>query len=179
MPDECAATMSLHRLSRVLTTRPRCPYRCSCRKRHLAPCSAGRGVRIDEGLMTMDGEALQKTAADHAEELPGAGLEHPFGPEWEVYKVRGKVFMLMTQVTGEPMVILKSAPEEAAALRHEHVEISPGYHMNKKHWITLEGGNTIDEALVKELVTDSYRLVVDGLARSQQPVDPHTYGRRA
>ncbi|MCX4706501.1 MmcQ/YjbR family DNA-binding protein [Streptomyces sp. NBC_01373] len=127
----------------------------------------------------MDGETLQKTAADCAEELPGAGLEHPFGPEWEVYKVRGKVFMLMTQVTGVPMVILKSAPDEAAALRHEHAEITPGYHMNKKHWITLEGGHTIDETLVKELVTDSYRLVVSRLAKSQQPVDPYTYGLRA
>ncbi len=130
-------------------------------------------------LMAMDGKTLQKTAADYAEELPQAGLEHPFGPEWEVYKVRGKVFMLMTQVTGEPLVILKSAPDEAAALRHEHVEITPGYHMNKKHWITLEGGDTIDETLVKELVTDSYRLVVSGLAKSRQPVDPHTYGRHA
>ncbi|MEU6181805.1 MmcQ/YjbR family DNA-binding protein [Streptomyces coeruleorubidus] len=126
----------------------------------------------------MDGEALQKTAADHAEGLPGAGLEHPFGPEWEVYKVRGKVFMLMTQVTGERMVILKSAPDEAAALRHEHTEITPGYHMNKKHWITLQGGNTIDGTLVKELVTDSYLRVVRGLPKSQQPVDPHAYGLR-
>lgn len=95
----------------------------------------------------MDGETLQRTAADYAEELPGAGLEHPFGPEWEVYKVHGKVVMLMTQVTGEPLVILKSAPDEAAALRHEHMEITPGYHMSKKHWITLEGGDTIDETL--------------------------------
>jgi predicted DNA-binding protein (MmcQ/YjbR family) len=130
-------------------------------------------------LMTMDGETLQKAAADCAEELPGAGVEHPFGPEWEVYKVRDKVFMLMTQVTGEPVVILKSAPDESAALRQEHEEITPGYHMNKKHWITLEGGNTVDETLVKELVTDSYRLVVGGLPKSRQPVDPHTYGRRA
>lgn len=147
-------------------TAPRALYRRS-----------GRRGSMKE-LMTMDGETLQKTAADCAEELPGAGLEHPFGPEWEVYKVRGKVFMLMTQVTGEPSVILKSAPDESAALRHEHVEITPGYHMNKRHWITLEGGDTVDETLVKELVTDSYRLVVSGLAKSRQPVDPHTYGRR-
>jgi predicted DNA-binding protein (MmcQ/YjbR family) len=33
------------------------------------------------------------------------------------------------------------------------VEITPGYHMNKKHWITLQGGNTLDETLVKKLVT--------------------------
>jgi predicted DNA-binding protein (MmcQ/YjbR family) len=129
--------------------------------------------------MTMDGETLQKTAADCAEGLPGAGLEHPFGPEWEVYKVRGKVFMLMTQVTGEPLVILKSAPDEATALRDKYAEITPGYHMNKKHWITLKGGKTIDETLVEELVTDSYLLVVSGLAKSRQPVDPHAYGLRS
>ncbi|MEU6228981.1 MmcQ/YjbR family DNA-binding protein [Streptomyces sp. NPDC047042] len=127
----------------------------------------------------MNGTALLKTAADHAEELPGAGLEHPFGPDWEVFKVRGKVFMLMTEVPGRPVVILKSDPGEARALREENEEITPGYHMNKKHWITLEGGDAIDEGLVKELVTESYRLVVGHLPKSEQPVDPHTYGRPA
>ncbi|MFF7645828.1 MmcQ/YjbR family DNA-binding protein [Streptomyces canus] len=127
----------------------------------------------------MNGTTLQKTAADRAEALPGSGLEHPFGPDWEVYKVRGKVFMLMTEVPGRPVVILKSDPGEARALREENADITPGYHMNKKHWITLEGGETIDEELVRELVTESYRLVVGQLPKSQQPVDPHTYGRRA
>ncbi|MER7566879.1 MmcQ/YjbR family DNA-binding protein [Streptomyces sp. NPDC048523] len=125
----------------------------------------------------MDGTTLLKTAAAHTEELPGSGLEHPFGPDWEVYKVRGKVFMLMTEVPGRPVVILKSDPGEAKALREENGDITPGYHMNKKHWITLEGGEDIDEALLKELVTESYRLVVAQLPKSQQPVDPHTYGR--
>ena len=58
----------------------------------------------------MNGPALHKTAADCAEELPGAQLEHPFGPAWEVYKVRAKVFMLMTEVPGRPVVILKGTP---------------------------------------------------------------------
>jgi predicted DNA-binding protein (MmcQ/YjbR family) len=127
----------------------------------------------------MNGASLLRTAADHADELPGSGLEHPFGPDWEVYKVRGKVFMLMTEVPGRPVVILKSDPGEAKALREENANITPGYHMNKKHWITLEGGDAIDRELVKELVTESYRLVVAQLPQSQQPVDPHTYGRRA
>lgn len=118
----------------------------------------------------MDGRTLQKAASNYAEKLPGSSLVHPFGPEWEVFKVRDKVFMLMTQVTGEPMVILKSLPEEAAALRHEFVEITPGYHMNKKHWITIRGGSTIGKRLVQELVTDSYRLVVAALPKSQQPI---------
>jgi predicted DNA-binding protein (MmcQ/YjbR family) len=127
----------------------------------------------------MNGTTLQKTAAACVEELPGSGLEHPFGPDWEVFKVRGKVFMLMTEVPGRPVVILKSDPAEAQALRAENTDITAGYHMNKKHWITLEGGDAIDKKLVKELVTESYLLVVAHLPKSQQPVDPHTYGRSA
>jgi predicted DNA-binding protein (MmcQ/YjbR family) len=48
--------------------------------------------------------------------------------------------------------------------------------MNKKHWITLEGGEGVDKELIRELVTDSYRLVVAHLSKAEQPVDPHTYG---
>ncbi|WP_312892749.1 MmcQ/YjbR family DNA-binding protein [Allostreptomyces psammosilenae] len=126
----------------------------------------------------MDGEALQEAARRHAEGLPAATLEHPFGPDWEVFKVRGKVFMLMTSVPGTPVVILKSEPGEAEALREAHADITPGYHMNKRHWITLAPGDSIDEELVEELVTDSYRLVVGNLRRSDQPVDPEGYGVR-
>ncbi|GAQ50443.1 MmcQ/YjbR family DNA-binding protein [Streptomyces acidiscabies] len=125
----------------------------------------------------MDGAEVQRLAAQYAEGLPGTVLEHPFGPEWDVHKVRGKVFMLVTEVTGEPMVILKSAPDDAVALRAQYAEITPGYHMNKKHWITLHGG-VLDEGLVEELVTDSYRLVVDRLPRAQRPVDPGAGGGR-
>jgi predicted DNA-binding protein (MmcQ/YjbR family) len=124
----------------------------------------------------MNESTLQKTAADCAEELPGARLEHPFGPDWEVFKVRGKVFMLMTEVPGRPVVILKADPDEAHALREHNSHITPGYHMNKKHWITLEAGEDVDETLVEELVTDSYLLVVAHLPKAEQPVDPHTYG---
>ena len=105
------------------------------------------------------------------EELPGANLEHPFGPDWEVFKVRGKVFMLMTEVPGRPVVILKADSGEAQALREHNSHITPGYHMNKKHWITLEGGTGVDEELVRELVTDSYLLVVSHLPKAEQPVD--------
>ena len=124
----------------------------------------------------MNGSTLQKTAADRAEELPGARQEHPFGPDWEVFKVRGKVFMLMTEVPGRPVLILKADPGEAHALRGQYSRITPGYHMNKRHWITVEGGEGVDEKLVEELVTDSYRLVVAHLPKPEQPVDPHTYG---
>ena len=127
----------------------------------------------------MNGTTLQKHAQSRADELPGANLEHPFGPDWEVYKVRGKVFMLLTAATGEPIVILKAAPADGEALRSAHADITPGYHMNKRHWITLSPGESIDKALVDELVTESYLLVVENLPRTERPVDPTTFGQKS
>ena len=91
--------------------------------------------------------------------------------------MRGKVFMLMTDVTGEPIVILKSDPEDGKALQEEYDAITPGYHMNKKHWITLNPSGDLPTQLVDELVTDSYLLVVENLPHAKRPVDPATFGR--
>lgn len=126
----------------------------------------------------MDGTTIQNLAAARTAELPGTHLEHPFGPDWEVFKVRGKVFMLHTCVTGEPIVIVKATPADGAALQEAFAEVTPGYHMNKRHWITLHPGDGIDAQLVEDLVTESYLLVVErNLPRAQRPVDPETFGQ--
>ncbi|MBT2500043.1 MmcQ/YjbR family DNA-binding protein [Agromyces sp. ISL-38] len=125
----------------------------------------------------MIGEELQQRARARVDELPGASLEHPFGPDWEVFKVRDKVFMLMTDVTGEPIVILKTDPEDGKALQEQHDDITPGYHMNKKHWITLHPSGDLQTQLIDDLVTDSYLLVVENLPHAKRPVDPATFGR--
>lgn len=123
-------------------------------------------------------ESIQQQAAARTNELPGAYLEHPFGPDWDVYKVRGKVFMLQTTTADEPMVTLKADPADAHALRAAYAQITAGYHMNKKHWITLHPGNGLDRQLVEDLVTDSYLLVIEhNVAKSKWPVDPHTFGQ--
>lgn len=125
------------------------------------------------------GRNQQDVAREMAEELPASTMGHPFGPEYEVFKVRGKVFMLLTEVPGDPIVVLKADPEDSQALRQEYDDITPGYHMNKKHWITLEPGQCLHQELVRELVIDSYRLVVDGLPQAEQPVDPESFGEAA
>jgi predicted DNA-binding protein (MmcQ/YjbR family) len=128
----------------------------------------------------MNGETIRKHATARAEELPGAYLDHPFGPEWDVFKVRGKVFMLQTRATGEPIVTLKARPADSAALREAYPQITPGYHMNKRHWITLNAGGAFDRQLVADLVTESYLLVVEkNLPKAQRPVDPDTFGQDA
>lgn len=126
----------------------------------------------------MRAEDLVITAAARADELPGAGRENPFGPEWDVYKVRGRVFLLIPlDDTGR--VTLKAHPDDAVALRETFADIVPGYHMNKRHWLTLLPGPSLEEDLVRELVTESYRLVVEKLPRAQRPVDPESFGRPA
>jgi predicted DNA-binding protein (MmcQ/YjbR family) len=110
-------------------------------------------------LITLETQELQKLADHVAVNLPGADLEHRLDPNWDLYKVNGKVFMLMTDLPGRPVVVLKADPDNAVALREQYAGITPGYHMNKKHWITVQGGGTVDENLVKQLVTDSYQLV--------------------
>jgi predicted DNA-binding protein (MmcQ/YjbR family) len=130
-------------------------------------------------LITVDARALQKVAGDCTADLPGTGVEHRLDPNWDLYKVRGKVFMLMTDLPGRPVVVLKADPDHAVALREQHADITPGYHMNKTHWITLEGGGTVDEKLVKELVTDSYQLVVGGLPKSERPAESGVEEHRA
>lgn len=120
---------------------------------------------------------LQERAAARAQKLPAAKLTHPFGPKWDVYKVRGKVFMLHTATTGEPIVILKATPSDSQSLQEASPGITPGYHMNKRHWITLHPNKGIDHQLIDDLVTESYLLVVSKLPKYQHPVDPVTFGQ--
>ncbi|MFF0550363.1 MmcQ/YjbR family DNA-binding protein [Streptomyces sp. NPDC004311] len=93
--------------------------------------------------------------------------EFPFTPETSVFKVLGKVFAL-SALDAEPLRInLKCEPEQAVRLREEHEAVAPGYHMNKRHWNTVTVGG-IPEALLRELVEDSYDLVVAGLPRAER-----------
>ncbi|GAB6857408.1 MmcQ/YjbR family DNA-binding protein [Microbacterium xylanilyticum] len=121
-------------------------------------------------------DVLQQWAAARAEELPGVTVDQPFGPEVDVYRVRERMFMAMSS-TGRTSVTLKAAPADAEALRETFPAIVPGYHMNKRHWITLGSDGSLEQDLVEELVTEAYRLVVAKLPRTQRPVDPEVFGR--
>ncbi|MFF4451332.1 MmcQ/YjbR family DNA-binding protein [Streptomyces goshikiensis] len=93
--------------------------------------------------------------------------EFPFTPQTSVFKVMGKVFAL-SALEAEPLKVnLKCEPELAVRLREEHAAIVPGYHMNKRHWNTVTVSE-LPDALVRELVEDSYDLVVAGLPRAER-----------
>ncbi|MEW2138602.1 MmcQ/YjbR family DNA-binding protein [Streptomyces sp. NPDC005409] len=93
--------------------------------------------------------------------------EFPFTPETSVFKVLGKVFALSALDAAPLKINLKCEPELAVRLRAEHEAIVPGWHMNKRHWntVTVDG---LPDAMVRELVEDSYDLVVAGLPRAER-----------
>ena len=115
-----------------------------------------------------DGTQLHKLAWHAALALAGAVQSNPFGPDYEVFKVSGKVFMMTTEVRGTPIVTLKCGPEEGLALREEIATVTAGYHMNKRHWISVGAGPKVTERLLEELVENAYLLVVDKLTRAER-----------
>ncbi|MEU6603544.1 MmcQ/YjbR family DNA-binding protein [Streptomyces shenzhenensis] len=95
--------------------------------------------------------------------------DFPFNPELSVFKVRGKLFAL-TSLEATPLTVnLKCGPEDAVRLRGEHPGlIVPGWHMNKRHWNTVTVDGALPDRLVRELIEDSYDLVVAGLPRAER-----------
>lgn len=112
---------------------------------------------------------LHKVAAAHAATLPLSAKEFPFGPEHEVYKVRGKVFLLLTILNDEPIITLKSDPEIGASLRSGFPTIQAGYHMNKVHWLSISDGERITKDFIEGLVEESYELVISTLPKYKRP----------
>ena len=100
-------------------------------------------------------------------ERPGATCEHPFGPGVRVYKVRGKVFALVPE-TAPWSVSLKCDQVLARILRENHAAITPGYHLNKAHWNTVALNGSVPASLVREMITQSYELVVRGLSAAER-----------
>lgn len=99
--------------------------------------------------------------------MPAAVEEFPFGPETSAFKVGGKMFAL-TALARRPLTVsLKCEPSLAEALRAEHSAVQPGYHLNKRHWITVTFDGSLSDQLVKTLIEDSYELVVDKLPKRQ------------
>jgi predicted DNA-binding protein (MmcQ/YjbR family) len=94
--------------------------------------------------------------------------DFPFGPETSVFKVLGKMFAL-SHLDGRPLTVnLKCDPEDAVRQRGEYEGvIVPGWHMNKRHWNTVTVGE-LPDTFVRELVEDSYDLVVAGLPRAER-----------
>ena len=93
----------------------------------------------------------------------GAEETFPFGPGTSVFKVGGKMFALSQLAAESLRVSVKCDPQLAEALREAYADVIPGYHLNKRHWNTLILNGELTDAAVRDMVEDSYDLVVSAL----------------
>jgi predicted DNA-binding protein (MmcQ/YjbR family) len=95
----------------------------------------------------------------------GAVEDFPFGPESSVFKVSGKIFAISALDHAPLAVSVKCEPDLAVALRDSYPAIRPGYHLNKRHWNTITLDGSLTDQLVRDLIEDSYDLVVSALSK--------------
>ncbi|MCA4134305.1 MmcQ/YjbR family DNA-binding protein [Arthrobacter sp. M4] len=110
--------------------------------------------------------------------FPGSFEDFPFGPETSVFKVRAavsggarheaKMFALSAMDPAALGVSLKCEPALAVQLRSAHAEITGAWHLNKTHWNGVRLDGNLPDDMVRDMIEDSYDLVVASLSRKQQ-----------
>jgi len=105
---------------------------------------------------------------DYCLEKPGATEGTPFGPDVVVFKVGGKMFALASLDEVPARVNLKCDPDLALELRDRYEQVRPGYHINKKHWNTVEIDSGVPEAELRNMIDHSYELVVQSLPKAMR-----------
>jgi predicted DNA-binding protein (MmcQ/YjbR family) len=123
----------------------------------------GEGRQMDDGYTR---------AHARLSRLPGAVEDTPFGPDALVFKVGGKMYAILSRGEHAATISLKVDPLEGEALRQTWASITPGYHLNKRHWITASLDGTLPDSLIDDLIRDSYDLVVRSLTRAARAALP-------
>jgi len=117
-------------------------------------CKRGKVMNFEE----LDAYLLSKK---------GASFDYPFDEKTRVYRIENKIFALFSDE--KPLCInLKCDPIYALELRLVYHGITPGYHMNKKHWNTITLDKDVDDIFLKELIDHSYTLIYDKLTKKQK-----------
>jgi predicted DNA-binding protein (MmcQ/YjbR family) len=99
---------------------------------------------------------------------PHATEGTPFGPDVLVFKVAGKMFALAALDEVPTTVNLKCDPDLALDLRDRYEQVQPGYHMNKKHWNTVEIDSEIPDVELRKMIDHSYELVTKSLPKAER-----------
>ncbi len=94
--------------------------------------------------------------------------DFPFGPENLVMRVGGKIFAITDLFSDHFKANLKCDPDRAVELREQHPEIQPGWHMNKKHWNTVDFEGGLDGRVLRELIDHSYDMVIKSLKKVER-----------
>jgi len=99
---------------------------------------------------------------------PGATEDMPFGEDVLVFRVGGKMFALASLDEIPATANLKCDPDLALELRDRYEQVRPGYHMNKKHWNTVEIDSGIPDAELRKMIDHSYELVTKSLPKAER-----------
>jgi len=94
----------------------------------------------------------------------------PFGETVLVFKIGGKMFALAALDEVPTTVNLKCDPDWALDLRDRYEQVTPGYHMNKRHWNTVEIEGGIPDAELRKMIDHSYDLVARSLPKPRAKV---------
>lgn len=106
-----------------------------------------------------------ETLREYCLTKPGAEEAMPFGDDTVVFKVGGKLFLLVGLKEANRFNV-KCDPDLAIELREHYEEVQPGFHMNKTHWNTVfMNGNLTDKQLM-EMIDHSYQLIVKSLPKA-------------
>ena len=100
----------------------------------------------------------------------GVVEDFPFGASPNVYKVGGKIFAILSQSETDVAISLKCDPQLAVNLRLSHSEITPGYHLNKVHWNTLDCSKSLSQDFIIGLIELSYTLVAPKIRRKTRNI---------
>lgn len=99
--------------------------------------------------------------------LPKSSEDYPFGDEPAVIKVNKKIFAIFNN---ENEISLKCDPMQALAYRDMFEAVRPGYHLNKEHWNTVKTHLDVDEAMLKKMIKESYKAVVNTFPKRDRDV---------
>ena len=106
-----------------------------------------------------------KEAREYLLSKPEAVEDYPFAINVAVFKVHSKMFATLVETDGVPWSNLKCDPQEALMLRDIFPEVTPGYHMNKKHWNTVQLDGDLPRGEIERMMDNSYTLVVKSLPK--------------
>jgi predicted DNA-binding protein (MmcQ/YjbR family) len=97
----------------------------------------------------------------------GVTEDFPFDQNVLVFRVGGKIFSLL-DVNEFVSINLKCDPEKAIEYRELYSGVTAGFHMNKKHWNTVETRGDVPRKVILELADHSYVLVLSSLPKKMR-----------
>lgn len=105
---------------------------------------------------------------EYALSLPNASEDMPFGPDALALRIGGKIFCLMELSGHWQFYNLKADPDFSVELRDRYSCIRPGFHMNKRHWISVDFNSDIPLAIEKEIIRHAYHQTAKGLTKKKR-----------